>query len=323
VKRSASGGGAVAAAAACASAAILLVACASGDPAPPPGSREWILALPGFQYPPAEFTCTMTGIDSDNDGATDECEFLLAEIFAPRLTVSLEGCNVDRTVTPARLGGEYVWAVDRRDEYRYVIAYLPAYYRDCGWKGPKCWLPLVDCAGHIGDSEAILLEISRTGHYSQWVLAGVFLSAHCFSRSTGDCRWYRGRALDRFEWVNDHDRTAPVIWVAEGRQANYPTRSACDAGHSSIDTCDRNGYAYRFPIRLAGNIGSASHPLGDADGCVHARDIESASGLPSPAAVECFWSRDARFRGWMPVRDVPGTTPYARYLFDIGGFAGR
>jgi hypothetical protein len=65
VKRSANGGGTavLVATPTCASAFLLLVACASGDHTPPPGSREWILALPGFQYPEAEFRCTMPGND--------------------------------------------------------------------------------------------------------------------------------------------------------------------------------------------------------------------------------------------------------------------
>jgi hypothetical protein len=175
----------------------------------------------------------------------------------------------------------------------------------------------VNCDGHAGDSEAIFVEIRLTPHDNRWKTEGIFLSAHCFGRSGGDCRWYRDADLLQFEWQDG----VPVIWVAAGRQANYPTRTACDRGHSSIDTCDRNTLSYRFPTDDARkNIGSAQYPQGRDAGCVRPADLGSQSKLHRPDVEECIWSRDRRFRGWQGEQAGAGTTPYGRYLFDIAGF---
>src|SRR5690606_3383380 len=145
-------------------------------------------------------------------------------------------------------------------------AYLPAYYRDCGWAGAKCLLPFVNCAPHAGDSEFVVVDAVRRG--DRWVTAAVFLSAHCFGGSGADCRWYRGLEVERFAWADGVALGAPIVWVAEGRQANYPGRAACDRGHHRIDTCDANRLAYRYPIAsTAQNIGSRARPVGGRGGC--------------------------------------------------------
>lgn len=108
---------------------------------------------------------------------------------------------------------------------------------------------------------------------------------------------------------------APVAWVAEGRQANYPSRRTCDNGHHSLDTCEKHDLRYHFPVDPARNLGSRDVPIA-RDGCV------PASALPSdavdPSGVECFWRADALFRGWQNAE--VGVTPYERYLRDIAGF---
>lgn len=259
--------------------------------------------------PALDSVCIAGLEDTDADGLGDACELAVARAFAPQLEVSARGCNWDTSVVPARLGGEYLFAVQpgsNGDTIR--IAYLPAYYRDCGWSGIKCWLPFVDCAPHIGDSEALFIDVRRNGGH--WHVIGVFLSAHCFGRSDGDCRWYRDEELGAFRWV----RGAPVVWVAEGRQANYPSRAACDRGHSRIDTCDRNRWRYRFPVdSQRRNVGSPQRPMG----CVTAAELGSRSRMPVASARECIRD-DARFRGWQ-ARGA-GATGYGRYLREVAGW---
>ena len=134
--------------------AVLLCACAhqaSAPVVPPPDAAETGLAV----------RCAMGGADADEDGLADSCELDFARAFAPMMVTASEGCNWDTSVEPARLGGEYLFAVQEMAINHVRIAYLPAYYRDCGWRGIKCWLPFVDCAPHDGDSEAVIIDVVR------------------------------------------------------------------------------------------------------------------------------------------------------------------
>src|SRR5688500_12486484 len=79
------------------------------------------------------------------DPLTADCAFQFASAFAPVLAVRSAGCNWDDT--QQRLGGGYFFAAQRVDSI-VRVAYLPAYFRDCGWQGVKCWLPGVDCSPH-------------------------------------------------------------------------------------------------------------------------------------------------------------------------------
>lgn len=267
--------------------------------------------------------CVESAGDRDVDGLTDACELALARAFAPWLVIAEGGCNWDTSVTPARPGGEYYFAARPLDRAGAMvrIAYLPAYYRDCGWRGLKCMLPFVECGPHNGDSEAIVLDVAFDERTARWSTTAVFLSAHCFSRTGADCLWYRGQDLERFEWRGGGGaRSAPRVWVAEGRNANYPSRSACDRGHGSLDTCDRNRLELLFPVSSTRqNLGSRTHPVA-GHGCVTGQHAGWNSRLPTPDSVECFWSRDRRFHGWQASSGSEGATPYFRYLHEIAGF---
>ena len=250
--------------------------------------------------------CTSSSApDSDRDGISDTCELELAERFAPLLVARSGGCNWDAAV--ARPRGGYFVAVQPVDSVLRVV-YLPAYFRDCGWSGIKCWLPWVDCSPHDGDSELIVVELRARSDALE--ITGLFLSAHCFGRSSDSCRWYRGEDLKRFAWEGE----APIVWVAEGRNANYPTAAACDAGHHSIDTCDRHDARFRFPVAASRNIGSRAVPVSD-DGCISARELGIVTAESD--ATECFWS-DVPFRGWQNTGN--GVTSYNRYLSEVVGF---
>jgi hypothetical protein len=248
--------------------------------------------------------------DSDGDGLSDACELALATAFAPVLLVRASGCNWDVESAPQRLGGGYLHAVERV-EGKTRIAYLPAYFVDCGWHDRRCILPFVNCDPHAGDSEFIVVEVEAEQGTSTWTVTGVFLSAHCFGRGASSCRWYRGADLQRIRW---HDG-GPIIWVAEGRNANYPSWQACNAGHRTMDTCARHDASYRFPVRAEGDLGSRSSP-GLEHGCIAGHELNRL-GL-DPKRTECFWRSDASFRGWQP--SGVGVTPYERYLREIAGF---
>ena len=103
--------------------------------------------------------------------------------------------------------------------------------------------------------------------------------------------------------------------MAQGRNANYPSRKRCDAGHHSIDTCDRNRVRYSFPLDATRNIGSRQFPMAP-DGCVTGAELNDPGAVP--ASVECFWRGDFPFRGWQSQGD--GVTGYWKYLNEMAGF---
>lgn len=259
------------------------------------------------QAPPFTLSCDTESADSDFDGITDRCELAFASAAAPILVVRAGGCNWDSAAM--RTGGGYFFAVQPVDSV-IRVAYLPAYFRDCGWRGVKCWLPYVDCAEHDGDSEFIAIDLKRSVG-GAWKVSELFLSAHCFGRHGKACRWYGSGDLGRFNFEGPH----PVIWVAEGRNANYPDKEECDRGLRSIDTCDHNEFRYQFPLHAEHNIGSRLRPE-TPGGCVYGRELNT--GLVDANAMECFWVADRLFAGWQ--KHGPGVTPYTRYLHDIARF---
>lgn len=251
------------------------------------------------------------GPDSDGDGLSDSCEVEVAALFAPILVVSPSACNWD--ATSERLQGAYLFGVEPTQR-GLRVAYLPAYLDDCGWAGAKCLLRLRGgCAPHAGDSEFIAVDVSADTSAIGWRVDQVFLSAHCFGNGDDDCRWHAPAEL---QWL---DQT-PFVWVAEGKNANYRSRSACDSGHWYFDTCDRNERSIRFPIASpTQNIGSASAPFPqhlDDPGCVATTE---APLLPASDGIECIWT-DSIFHGWRDASEG-GSTGYRRYLVDVAQFA--
>jgi len=251
-----------------------------------------------------------SGSDADEDGLADGCELELARAFAPLMVVQRRGC--EGQPLDGLPGGGWLHAVQPVGDGAVRIAYLPAYFMDCGWRGAKCLLPWVNCDPHAGDSELVLIDVEPAAA-GAWRTVGVFLSAHCFGFRPRGCRWFRGNDLDPFEWLDGRARGAPVVWVAAGRNANYPSRAACDRGHGAIDSCDGQSVRVRFPVRAEGDLGSRARPIG-GDGCVGGRAVP---GAPEADATECFWS-DRPFRGWTP--DAPGVTSYDRYLREVASF---
>lgn len=281
------------------------------QPQPAAPTRPEMTGLPAVPGP-----CLDMEPDADRDGLSDTCELALSSAFAPLLMMHSTRCTLPSAGTDDRIAGGYFHAAQpARGTVRLV--YMPAYYRDCGWEGFKCIL--VDCTGHAGDSEIIAVDVRQLQN-GAWVTEGIFLSAHCFSSSDDDCRWYRGDDLELFEWVNDVERGAPVVWVSDARNANYPSYVACERGHWGIDSCDPASVPYRFAVTPERNIGSRSVPITDGDhppGCVSGRFVEPVDRLiVAPEAVECFWTASAAFGGWQGTDE--GATAYGRYLDHLG-----
>lgn len=273
-----------------------------------PAAAYGIAAAPG--------PCLDVDSDADDDGLSDACELALSRAFAPLLMMHSTRCTLPAAGTQDRVAGGYFHAAQpERGVVRLV--YMPAYYRDCGWTGAKCIF--VDCSGHAGDSEIIAIDVRQLEN-GAWATDAIFLSAHCFGTSDGKCRWYRDDDLEQFEWVSDIDRGAPVVWVSDARNANYPSYAACERGHWRIDSCDSASVPYAFPVTAERNIGSRAVPLVNGEhppGCVSGEFVEPLDRMiVAPDAVECFWSAEAPFGGWQGVDG--GETAYGEYLDHLG-----
>jgi hypothetical protein len=101
-------------------------------------------------------------VDRDHDLLSDNCEVELAKAFAPHW-----GMAGDEPCPQA----EPYWAVKYFDRTQVVrIAYMPAYYMDCGGNG----------TGHAGDSEFVMVQVAwnvstlrRTMKQPSWAFPGI------------------------------------------------------------------------------------------------------------------------------------------------------
>ncbi|HKW08796.1 MAG TPA: hypothetical protein VJO33_00365 [Gemmatimonadaceae bacterium] len=243
----------------------------------------------------------------------DNCEFAVARAFAPLLKVNPNECDWDGGLN--RIGGEYYFAVQRNDEYgpRLRIAYMPAYYKDCGGPEP-----------HKGDSEFILEDVSFESNTvgGAWQLRNVFTSAHCGTDFLGvatdpNCQWWDP---GQFAHVDDPTYGAPVIWVSYGKHANYRSAQACNTSNNVVvvDLC-LFGYAdRRFPVLYSWqNIGSAKKPQAGLY-----LPPRWGSAYATPGTAESFWDAFSWFNGWNPrtVPNVEGSTPYGQILAGYAHF---
>ena len=281
-----------------------MVACESYDCGSGGGSTA---PPPGYYFPGVTMnTCTNVAYgDTDLDGLTDSCEQLLASAFAPLLEQSPEHSYWDYAHN--WVGGEYYHAATvltgyNYGYYKYVrIMYMPAYYFDLGS------FPLD--AGHNGDSEFIVVEVFFNTTTNRFYANNIFLSAHCGSTKLGIgtapmCGWWDP---SNFDFVNGVDRGAPVVWVANGTNANYYKASACTLG-TGFDQCIGN-LDVRFPVSPDFNIGSSRVNPGP----VYARrNLNIGSWRP-----ENFWDPNSPFLGWQGWSTDP-PTPYARELDNFG-----
>lgn len=304
-----------------------------GPPVPPTTDRGPTgqgLFIPGW----SEFRCldapAASKRDPDGDTMDNRCEDALAAAFAPGLRVAHD-CNYDAAV--GRQGGEYYYAVqpyENASSELVRIAYLPAYYWDCGATTDGPW-PFPDVCpgcfggGHDGDSEFFIVDVRFNDTTRHWITQQIFLSAHCGTVTGQYCMWYPDPTTTTpvapvgtarpFSWVYGKVRGAPIIWVADGKHANYSSREDCDAGGvAGSETCDQNDRFYRFPVRFPQqNIWSRAVPH---EPCVGASLWGSTR--VAPGTTECFWPRRT-FYGWQG-RDLIGSTAYSDILAQYAGW---
>jgi hypothetical protein len=203
-------------------------------------------------------------------------------------------------------GGEAYWAAKFFDNLLpyntgdFVrIAYLMAYYRDCG------------TLGHIGDSEFIQLTVTFNGATKHWIVINGWYGAHAvighpFGNSilgpvgSNSSTWGRG-----FEWPSGRRYSFPRVYVSENKHGNYRTRAACDNGgvfEGSFENCDNgvvdNG---RFRVWSGNNLGNGHRILKNC--------VPSMKNSLSPQ--ECFWT-GSDFGGWQA--SGAAATAYLPYL---------
>ncbi|MBP9198415.1 MAG: hypothetical protein KBF47_00290 [Gemmatimonadales bacterium] len=248
--------------------------------------------------------------DSDGDGLSEFCERNLASAFAPELYYK----DYDE------VGREPKWVARPLPDGTVRIGYLLAYYRDAGSSSFGCTLPGApsSCYGHNGDSEAIALDVEYDEGTKHWKLQEARYSQH------GDFVTYDAYSCTFVYNVGclylvypDKDRGYPRAYVAEGKHANYATRSECNhGGFGNSDTCTSVNTAARVVA------GSSATNLGSRGVHSAAQDCMVSS---NPSYIyygawrtECFWTVKA-FRGWIP--DTVGgasSSDYSGILGDLG-----
>jgi hypothetical protein len=224
--------------------------------------------------------------DTDDDWLDDECEFQLAKAFAPVFAISpSDGCP----------GGEPYWAAKYYpngfagwgDFVR--IAYMPAYYRDCG------------ATPHAGDSEFIMVGVQFNPNTRHWESREAYFSAHA------------GTPNNASDYIRDrNDLEYPVrslayprIWIARNKHGNYRTRSECNNRAIFDDNCSDNQNVGRLRIYRSRNVGSRfvdKFP----NGVISQNPQWSLSGKK-----EYFYT-SVRFGGWQPA--ATGASPYRSFL---------
>jgi hypothetical protein len=289
----------------------------------PPADGYW---MGSTVTPEACFSPTGVGIsDRDRDGMDDTCERLLAERFRPELRLSSYDCDTGR---------EPYWAVKYFPNHGKVvrIAYLLSYYVDCGVQEPTFTCFVLDagvriarvippvsgavlvgllpvspedfCGGHVGDSEFMTIDVGYNDGTEHWVLQSVFLSAHF--GSVGDASTTASYGKLQYP---DRNRGYPVVWVADGKHANYASRAACS--NRATETCDGNpDSGSRLEFVGARNIGSVQENLISYESCVPGGRLYQT--YPDQYGIECFWRGGEwfRFSGWASVQAPEDASPY-------------
>jgi len=232
-------------------------------------------------------------VDVDKDWLDDRCELELARGFAPTWDMSInDGCP----------GGEPLWAAKYHNVPGVVrIAYLPAYYDDCGGTRPY---------DHRGDSEFVMVQVIFNFSTRHWEFQTMWMSAH-----------YSGGINDRSRWLTPQQTTFtrrylahPYVLVAERKHSNYPNASECGDGITNPDDCTPSWGAlpWRMPVNPARNLGSrfvARVPC-----------IASYGAMANSGRSECFYSEDRKFCGW---HLTSTTCPTSYYYFLMSGYFER
>lgn len=223
--------------------------------------------------------------DADLDGLDDGCEATVAEAFRPELVFG------DEETAPER---ETFWAA-RPDGYRMVrVFYALSYLVDAG--DPTYF----GASGHDGDSEFVVLRL-RALDGGRWALEEAYLSAHYLTGCDSGA-WYPHQ---QFQFVGGQARGRPVLWIAEGKHASYPSPAECDAGGCWQDHC-ADAFRQDVDVQADRDLGLADAPLLD--------HVVATNGNE-----EWFWT-DEIFCGWQRASGdaregcVPDANTYAKEL---------
>ncbi|HET6229237.1 MAG TPA: hypothetical protein VFE05_04100 [Longimicrobiaceae bacterium] len=260
---------------------------APGDPSP--GSPGVFLGTGTTQTtcvvgPPGGFAAG----DLDRDGMVDQCEFSIARSFAPQLHMH-----------PSELcaAGEPAWATAPKNGEVW-IAYMPAYYWDCGYEN------LGRYDAHTGDSEMIIVVVQFSPSTQHWVFRRMWTSAH-YNEA------HLGISTDYSEWSDTNIafpvRTGafPAVWVALDKHANYRSNGRCEGNSNAMERCG-DSFLNRFPVRADRNAGG---PRADFLGCA----LSEVS--PETNRRECFYTPDpSGFRGWHGMQVGGTATAYWNVL---------
>lgn len=267
-------------------------------------------ALPGVFLSSAVTDANCFGTqytDTDQDGLGDRCEYDIAAAFAPTMKY-VQGDDVSR---------ESYWAARPVGGTSVMVEYQLGYYYDLGTQEnyTACKLftvgeLLTECDGHHGDSESITLTATYNESSQHWVLTQASLSRHkgYIVLSTGP----NGYPSD-LQYVN-RVGADPIIWVANGKHANYPSQADCDDGGTrffpiylvfSFETCQGVHSTFRAEFGGQRNIGSDNIRLID---CVTSEN----PFYQSPTREECLWTGN-RFYGWQ-LDHTTSSDPYSARL---------
>ena len=269
-----------------------------------PGETGGGSALDHATYLPSSFTfatCRPAGgvsdpsQDRDNDGIVDQCEYEIALSFRPRLQFDSNDCDTGRE--PYWAANYQVSPIDGRPVIR--VFYAVSYYSDCGVPNIYCQYN-ANCYGHVGDSEFIIAEVAA--YAGRWALRRVTLSAHWNSDGTDQGVTY---AAGDLEYGGDINSTNPVIWVAEGKHANYRSQATCEGGaFFNLDRCDTPGIRLELDVLQNANLGNSRVDQRIIDGPVVSRFARPGN--------ENFWSESYFFLGWWSRAEhaSTNTTPY-------------
>lgn len=233
-------------------------------------------------------------VDSDSDFLADHCETELAKGFAPTMKFDPGDANCS--------GGEPLYGAKYFLNGRVRLAYLAAYYEDCGYADDLPGYPQ-GSTSHHGDSEFIMVEVEFDAAKQRWVMRHMFLSAHYLE--DGPIAFvYPG---DRSEWVKAQDAQwgfkqlgNPVVWVALWKHGSFKSKFSCDTAQ---DDCSSFPVVVRFPIVPGRNVGSR-----DVHAC-----RESALRAPGSGRTECFYT-EKPFRGWFHTTGGGSAGYYSRTL---------
>jgi hypothetical protein len=241
--------------------------------------------------------------DDDEDGLSDACEIQLASNFVPEMSFY----DYDQVERETRWFGQPTAGGGVR------LGFLIGYYYDVGnseASRSNCQsalvLPPIDfidwifgggvssCLGHMGDSEFVILDLAWDSRSKHWVLTDAWLSAHTSERHFGPAQHYGyPTQLTYPNKVGGY----PLIWVADGKHANYESEYECDTGaFLGADDCKAERNEVRLNVMVnSGNIGSHFEHLIDGATCMNANHPAILYG--SGCGTEYYFT-DEEFRGW-------------------------